>query len=196
MRRDGHRLYRMTLVSLFTALTIVGASIQIPLPFSPVPVTLQSLFVLLSGMLLGGVWGGMAQALFLVVGLVFPVYASRQIGLAAILHPSFGFVVGFVLAALLVGLAMRRIGRPSFGRLFVLALCGTVVLYAAGLFHVLFTLRWIHGAGWAFGKALSYLLLPYLPGDLLKCTAAALAAPPILRAIGGKADFTGGKNHA
>ncbi|NLN45021.1 MAG: biotin transporter BioY [Clostridiaceae bacterium] len=196
MRRDGRRLYRMTLVSLFTALTIVGASIQIPLPFSPVPVTLQTLFVLLSGMLLGGVWGGMAQVLFLGIGLLFPVYASRQIGLAAILHPSFGFIVGFILAALLVGLLMRRIGRPTFGRLFALALGGTVLLYAAGLFHVLFTLRWIHGTGWAFGKALSYLLLPYLPGDLLKCAAAALAAPPILRALGGKANLSGGINNA
>ncbi|MBP7401144.1 MAG: biotin transporter BioY [Clostridia bacterium] len=196
MRTDSRRVYRMTLVSLFTALTIVGASIQIPLPFTPVPVTLQTLFVLLSGMLLGAGGGVASQALFLAMGLVFPVYASRQVGLAAVTHPSFGFVAGFVLAALVTGLLMRRIGRPTSVRLFAVALAGSLAVYAAGLFHVLFTLRWINGTGWAFGKALSVLLLPYLPGDLLKCAAAALAAPPVLRAIGGRGLPTGGKNHA
>ncbi len=196
MRKDGQRLYQMMLVSLFTALTIVGASIQIPLPFTPVPVTLQTLFVLLSGILLGAGPGAVAQGLFLVMGLAFPVYASRQTGLAAITHPSFGFVVGFVLAAFLVGLLVRRIGRPTAPRLFALCLIGTAVIYAAGFVHVFFVLKWITGTGWAFGKALSILLLPYLPGDLLKCAAAALAAPPILRAIKGRALPTGGRSHA
>ncbi len=192
MRRDRRRLYRMTLISLFTALTIVGASIQIPLPLTPVPVTLQSLFVLLSGMLLGASAGALAQVLFLGIGLLFPVYASRQIGLAALLHPSFGFVVGFVLAALVVGWLARRQTPQGFGGWLIVALIGTLLIDIAGLFHVLFVLRWANGTGWTFGTALSYFLLPYLPGDLLKCVAAAGAAPPILRALGSKAPIAGG----
>lgn len=186
MRKDSRRLYNMILISLFTALTIVGASLQVPLPMSPVPVTMQTLFVLLSGMLLGGYYGAIAQGLFLLAGLVFPVYASRQIGMSAILHPSFGFVVGFVLAALAIGLLVRKIGKPTSLRLFALGLLGTLVIYAAGFVHVFFVLRWINGTVWAFGKALSVFMLPYVAGDLLKCAAAALAAPPILRAIGRK----------
>ncbi len=192
--RSGHRrLYQMTLISLFTALTIVGASIQIPLPFTPVPVTLQSLFVLLSGMLLGAGSGAWAQLLFLGIGLVFPVYASRQIGLAALLHPSFGFVVGFVVAALVAGWLARRFAPRRFGAWLIVSLIGTGWIYAVGIFHVMFVLRWVNGTGWAFGKALSFFLLPYLPGDFLKCVAAALAAPPILRAQGRRVFDTGGK---
>lgn len=196
MRNDSRRLTKMIMISMFAALTVVGASLQVPLPFSPVPVTLQTLFVLLSGMLLGGGSGALAQLLFLAAGLVFPVYASRQVGLSAILHPSFGFIVGFVLAALVVGLLVRRIGKPTMLRLFALGLLGTLIIYIAGFVHVFFILRWITGTVRAFGTVLSIFMLPYLIGDLLKCAAAALAAPPILRAIGGWTLPTGGRPHA
>jgi biotin transport system substrate-specific component len=124
--------------------------------------------------------------LFLLAGLVFPVYASRQVGLAAVLHPGFGFIVGFVLAALVVGLLVRRIKPPTPLRLFALGLLGTLVIYLTGFIHVFFVLRWITGTVRAFGTVLSLFMLPYLIGDLLKCAAAALAAPPILKAIGGR----------
>lgn len=189
MRTESKRLYKMTLVSLFTALTIVGASIQIPLPITPVPITLQTLFVILAGMLLGAKAGGLSQLLFLAAGLVFPVYASRQVGVSAVLHPSFGFVVGFVFAALVVGFLMQKISSPTPVRLFFVALAGTVVIYAVGVFHVVVVLRWLSGTGRTFGTVLSVFFLPYVVGDILKCVAAALAVPPILRAVGAKLPF-------
>ena len=101
---------RITLIALFAALTAAGTFIAIPLPFSPVPVVLQNLFSVLSGLVLGPVMGSLAVALYLLAGaLGAPVFAGATGGFTRFLGPTGGYLVGYLLSALIAGLIA---GRP------------------------------------------------------------------------------------
>src|SRR5215216_5325541 len=96
----------MARAALMAAVTAVAAQITIPLPFSPVPFTLQVLAVILSGLLLGPRHGALAQAIYILVGAVgAPVFAGFSGGLGVILGPTGGYIVSYPIAAALAGLA-------------------------------------------------------------------------------------------
>jgi biotin transport system substrate-specific component len=161
----------------FTALTAAAAQWRLPLPFTPVPVTLQTAAVLLAGATLGPVVGAGSQALYLLAAVGgLPVLAGGGgLGLTA------GYVLAFVPAAALVGIGRRRwgwagmVGGMAVGSLLIL------VLGALGL-HVL--------AGMGLGQAAAAGLLPFLPGDALKIAAVAgaarLTAPAWERVVRGR----------
>src|SRR5208337_2009632 len=89
------------LISLFTALTAVGAFIRIPIPY--VPLTLQTLMVMFAGLILGSRRGALSQLLYLILGLLgLPIFAQGG-GPAYVLQPSFGFLLGFVAGAYVIG---------------------------------------------------------------------------------------------
>ena len=89
-------------VGIFTALTAVGAFISIPI--GPVPITLQSFFVLLSGIILGSKKAMFSQITYLLLGLIgFPIFAGFSGGIQTIFKPSFGFIIGYIVAAYVVG---------------------------------------------------------------------------------------------
>ena len=92
----------ITLVALFAGLTAVGAFISLPL--GPVPITLQTIFVLLSGILLGAKLGALSQIVYIALGLIgVPIFSGFTGGPQSVLKPSFGFIIGFVFAAFIVG---------------------------------------------------------------------------------------------
>jgi biotin transporter BioY len=91
-------------ITLFAALTALGARVTVPLPFTPVPVTLQVLFPLLAGLLLGSKRGALSQAEYVAAGLAgLPVFAKGGSGLAYLFGPTGGYLLGFIAAAFLVG---------------------------------------------------------------------------------------------
>jgi len=155
----------------FALLTALGAQVRIPLPFTPVPLTLQTFFVLLSGLALGANLGATAQLVYLSLGVLgAPFFAGGALGLAYLLGPTGGYLVGFVASAWLVGRLARGIdvwsGRAPPTMLTILAL-GSVVVYLPGVFW----LAWLTGKGpW---PALLAGVLPFLPGDALKTVLAA-----------------------
>src|SRR3712207_3531477 len=101
----------MTRTALMAAVTAVAAQIAGPLPFSPVPFTLQVLAVMLSGLLLGPRYGALAQAIYVLVGAVgVPVFAQFHGGLGVVLGPTGGYLLSYPLAAAIAGLA-AQIGR-------------------------------------------------------------------------------------
>lgn len=165
-------------VALFAALVaVLGLLPPIPLPFVPVPITAQTLGVMLAGSILGAKRGGLALVVFLLlVALGLPVLAGGRGGLGVFLSPSGGFLVAFPIAAFVVGLLTERFWR----RLNVpyALLCnvigGILVIYALGV-------PWLAIAGQlplakaAIGSA------AFLPGDLLKAVLAALAAVAVKR---------------
>lgn len=103
------RIRRMTLCGLFSALIAIGAFIQIPVPFMDY-FTLQFLFVLLAGMLLGPVNCGLAVAVYVAVGLAgVPIFAAGG-GISYLFRPSFGYLLGFIAAAWLTGFLCRKSG--------------------------------------------------------------------------------------
>ncbi len=166
--------------SLFVALCA-----QITVPFWPVPMTGQTFAVLSVGLVCGWRIGGAALLLYLLEGVVgLPFFAGGEAGWAAIAGPSGGYIVGFVLAAALVGWLAERGWDRSFWRTVLALLLGNVVLYVPGLvwlvqFYVGPGQAYIADAGatTAWGAAINAGLLPFLLGDGLKLLLAATLIP-------------------
>jgi biotin transport system substrate-specific component len=172
------RVFDAALVAGFSLVIAVCAQIAIPLPFTPVPVTLQTLAVLMAGCLLGSTRGALAALAYVVEGVAgLPVFAGGTSGLTHLLGPTGGYLLGFVAAAFVMGLcAERGIARHWWGALLAL-LAGDVVLYVPGVI-------WL-GAFTGADKAVALGFLPFIVGDALKTaagwgllSAAALAAGP------------------
>ncbi len=126
----------LTICALFAALTAVGAFLKVQIPVEPFAMnfTLQWFFVLMAGLLLGSKRAGMSTMLYLIIGLVgVPVFAAGG-GPHYLLRPTFGFLLGFALAAFVMGMIMER-GKPSFFRMFCASLAGLLLYYICGMIY-------------------------------------------------------------
>ncbi len=127
-------LGELALITFFAALTALGARVAISLPFTPVPVTLQVLFPLLAGLLLGSKRGAWSQAEYVIAGLAgLPVFARGGGGLAYFLGPTGGYLLGFIAAAFVVG-ELAAIMRTTKVATFLASLGGVAVIYLCGAF--------------------------------------------------------------
>lgn len=182
---DGRPARRIALVGLFAALTAVGAQIQTPLPFSPVPVVLSNFFALLAGLVLGPRLGATTQVVYLLLGVVgVPVFAGMRGGPQVLVGPTGGYLVGFILAAAAAG-ALRGSG-VSAGRAIAAAVVGAALIYVTGvpwLVHVI-GLQWPGMSGAGLHKVLVVGVLPFLPGDAFKAVVAGLITPALVRSVG------------
>ena len=167
-------------VLAFVVLITLGAFVRVPLPFTPVPITLQTMFVLLSGALLGSNLGLITQVLYVVLGIsglsVFTGASNSGLYLAG---PTGGYIFGFVIAALLVGRLLQG-KRHTFFSVCVALCAGDAVILGCGVI-------WLKALfGLTFAKALLIGAFPFLIGDALKITIAAaltLRIKPRLREI-------------
>lgn len=178
----------LTLAVGFSLLLALSAQISLPLPFSPVPVTAQTLVVLLTGALLGSRLGALAILAYLAEGLAgLPVFAGSRsawspsaLGVPVIVGPTAGYLFSWPLAAFLVGwLAERGWDRRPATMALAMAL-GTLLIYAGGL---LVLALYVPPAG-----LLAAGLLPFVPGDLAKIALAAAVLPggwALLRRVDG-----------
>jgi len=153
----------VTVSAVFSVLTALGAWISIPLPITPVPVTLQVFFVLLSGAVLGENLGALAQTIYLLLGLIgLPVFAGGESGPAVLIGPSGGYLFGFVAAAYLTGKLAGSNRGSSFVRMLIANLSGLIPIYLFGEIGLWVWLR----------SSLSVLLMvgviPFLPIDVIK----------------------------
>ncbi|MEA3310216.1 MAG: biotin transporter BioY [Chloroflexota bacterium] len=169
--------YDLALVTLGTALIAVSAQFAVRLPFSPVPVTGQTLMVLLIGASLGRKRGTATLLAYLAEGLVgLPVFAQGGLGWAYLLGPTGGYLFGMVAAAYLVGWLAERGWDRKPSTTAVAMLGGNLAIYALGVtWLALFT-------GW--NAALPLGLLPFIPGDLLKIVLATLLLPAGWKLLG------------
>jgi biotin transport system substrate-specific component len=151
---------------LFAALTGLGAALSFPLPFSPVPVTLQTFAVVMAGAMLGPIWGPVSMMLYISAGVAgMPVFAGGLSGPGILVGPTGGYLVGFVVAAWLAGLLVRP--GVSWPRLALGLVASHLAVFVCGVSQLmLFT-------GQSFPLALELGVLPFLPGLAAKVTAAA-----------------------
>ncbi len=170
----------MAAVLFVTALTAAAAQVSIPLPFTPVPFTLQPMVVLLGGAALGARLGMASQVLYLLVGIAgLPVFASSPVlpqGVLRLLGPTGGYLMSYPLAAFVTGLLAER----GFDRRYltsVLAMAaGLAVVFAGGVAWLAWFARPL---ATGLNAALQTGLYPFLPADVLKIFAAAAIMPGV-----------------
>lgn len=161
-------LILVTSGALFVA---VFAQVKIPLPFTPVPLTGQTFAVLLAAAVLGSKRGAASMALYVALGAFgLPVFAGGASGAAYLVGATFGYLLGFVIAAYAVGLLAERGLERSVRTSVVPFLAGTFVIYLCGA-------AWLSVFLGSFQKAVLGGIVPFLIGDSIKVAAAALALP-------------------
>ncbi len=154
-------------VSAFIVATIAGAFIRIPLPFTPVPITLQTFFVLLAGAVLGRKLGSLSQAGYLILGAAgLPIFSGALGGVSRLFGPTGGYLFGFVVAAWFVGLMLRR-DKESFFKIALTMALGSLIIYVLGAVWLNFIVKI------GISKAILLGVLPFVPGDIIKLLAAA-----------------------
>lgn len=153
----------------FISLGALGAYVRIPLPFTPVPITLQTFFVLLAGAVLGKNWGAASQFSYVVLGCMgLSIFTGAASGLTALLGPTGGYLLGFILATWTIGMMISRYQAPRFSQILIIMLLGSLLIDILGCLwlKVIFNLS---------GKNMLMLgLWPFLPGDILKSIGAAV----------------------
>lgn len=158
------RVFDGALVAGFSLVIALTAQIAIPLPFTPVPVTLQTLAVLLAGCLLGSGRGALAVVAYIAEGSAgLPVFSGGTGGIIHVLGPTGGYLVGFLAAAYLVGLLAETGLAVNWLGSLVTLLVGSLVLYIPGLIWLGFYVGYNHVLAMGF--------LPFIIGDGLKIVA-------------------------
>ena len=175
---------RAASVALFVALTAAAAQVSIPLPFTPVPLTLQPMVVLLGGAVLGARLGMSAQALYLLLGIAgLPVFAASPVlpqGALRLIGPTGGYLMSYPFAAFVAGsLAERGLDRRYLTSLFAMA-CGLVVIFTCGVMWLAFFARPTAG----LEAALRTGLYPFIPMDIFKLLIAAGITPAFWKLLG------------
>ena len=165
-------------VALFSALTAIGAFILIPLPFSLVPITLQTLFTYMAGGLLGGYLGALSQLIYILIGISgLPVFASGGAGPSVLVGPTGGYLVGFVAGAFVIGNMAEARSRSSFMWLLTCMIVGTTIIYALGVIQLM---NWMKIG---LAEAIITGVLPFIVGDALKILLAAYTTHRIRRML-------------
>ena len=172
---------KLVYTALFAALTAAGAFLRIPLGVSSI--TLQFLFTAMAGVLLGAGCGALSQAVYVALGLIgLPIFTTGG-GFTYVLQPTFGFLLGLIPTAAVIGALTRRNASPV--RVALACVAGLAVLYAVGVPYMALILNGYMGKGMSVSGLLWAGMLPFLPGDAIKIAVTALLCPLLRKRIPG-----------
>jgi biotin transport system substrate-specific component len=162
-------LRRMVYAAMFGSLTAIGSFIVIPL--QPLPMTLQTLFTGLAGVLLGGYTGALSQIIYVLLGIIgLPVFAGGKAGFGTLLGPTGGYLIGFIVGAYVIGKIVEARREAGLAWIVMALVAGNLVIYTLGTIQ----LSLVTHFSWL--KSLMVGVVPFLVGDLLKLMAAAWLA--------------------
>ncbi len=168
----------MVLCALFVALIAAGAFIKIPIPV--VPFTLQYLFTMLAGLLLGGKLGFVSVGVYILLGLAgLPIFAQGG-GISYVFQPSFGYIIGFAVGAFVTGIIANRKSRPCYGRLLAANLIGLGVVYLLGMAHYYLMSHFYLENPIGLWPLFLYCFLLAVPGDILLSILGAVLAKRLI----------------
>ncbi len=174
----------LILCALFVALIAVGAFIRIPIPV--VPFTLQFLFTMLAGLLLGGKTGALAVCIYIVMGLTgLPIFAEGG-GFSYILKPSFGYIIGFAVAAYVTGTIANKGSNPGYPRLLTATFTGLGIVYLCGMAYYYLMSNFYLGTPIGLWPLFLYCFLLAVPGDICLCILGAVLGKrliPVLKTM-------------
>lgn len=162
----------LTLVALFSALIAVGAFIKIP--FLLVPITLQTLFIVLSALVLERRLAVLSVIVYIMIGLVgFPIFANGG-GINYIFSPTFGYLVSFIFATYFIASFKEK-------NIYISTAIGMLIIYALGMMYFVFIQYVLNGKVYLINYLFYNLFLVFLPGDILSCVVAIIGYRKILR---------------
>ena len=181
---------RAAAVLFVSGLTAVAAQVSVPLPFTPVPFTFQTMVVLLGGAVLGARLGFAAQMTYLALGIAgLPVFAASAIlpqGIGRLLGPTAGYLIAYPIAAFVAGwLAERGWDRRYLTALLAMTI-GLALIFTGGVLWLAWLARPVAPGVGAVGleRAIATGLMPFFPADLVKLAVAAAILPGIWRLTG------------
>lgn len=167
------RTKQMVLIALMTAVTCVLGPLSIPLPFSPVPISLTNFAIFLAIFVLGMKNGTISFIIYLLLGAVgVPVFSSFRGGLQVLAGPTGGYLIGFIFLALIMGFALDHFDRKLVPTIIGMII-GMAVCYAFGTVWLAKLLSLFFKEGLIMG------VIPYLPGDAAKIIIAAIVGPKL-----------------
>lgn len=171
----------LILIALFAALTAIGAFIKIPIPY--ISFSLQTLFVSMSGMLLGAKAGAITMAVYIIIGFLgFPIFTMGG-GIGYLLQPSCGYLFGFLLYSALTGYFTRKLKTLSFKNLYLAQIPGLLAMYAAALPYFYFISNYYTDNPISVSALFLYCFLALMPGEAAKCAAAAALGKRLIPAL-------------
>ncbi len=167
------RLNDMLTATMFSSLIIILSFLKIPLPFSPVPVTGQTLAVMLTGLVLSPIQAFIAVGIYILLGLVgLPVFSGGTSGIGVLAGPTGGYLIGFLVGAVVISV-IRNNKNTIFRMSIATVIGGIVIIYVFGVL-------WLSIArGLDIIKAFSLGALPFIPGDIFKSIVAVIVGQRI-----------------
>lgn len=164
-------LHDLVFIAMFTALIAVCS--QISISFGMVPFTLQTMAVYIAAAMLGWKRGTISVLVYILVGLVgVPVFAGFSGGFASVVSPSFGYIIGFILTALAVGLSTKFFGNKMIP-LIISMVVGLLLCYVVGTIWFMIVYN-VTGKYIDLGLALSWCVVPFIIPDIAKIAVAAV----------------------
>ncbi len=174
----------MVLCAMFVALIAAGAFIKIPVPV--VPFTLQYLFTMLAGLLLGAKRGFISVCIYILLGLVgLPIFAQGG-GIGYVFQPSFGYIIGFAVGAFVTGKIANKSSKPSYKRLLAANFIGLGFVYLLGMVYYYLISNFYLGTPIGLWPLFLYCFILAVPGDILLCIVGAILGNRLIPLIKAK----------
>lgn len=175
--RSQTKLKELTMIGLMAAVICIVAPFSIPLPFSPVPISLTNFAIYIIIYVIGMRAGSISYLIYLFLGAVgLPVFSSFSGGLGKLAGPTGGYLIGFLFIALIQGFCMKL--RPGSNPAAIAGMiAGTIVCYFFGTAWLAFQ------ANLSFGAAMAAGVIPYLPGDAIKIILSSVIGPKLTRSV-------------
>ena len=180
-----NRTRRLCQIAVITAVLCLISPIVIPLPFTPIPISLTTLAIMIAGSLLGALDGTVAVVIYIILGLVgLPVFSGFRSGLVVLAGPTGGFLIGYPLLSFISGFLKKRIkSKKTFISYILSNTVANLLLYIVGCgWYVIY-------AKVTFGIALMATVVPFLLGDIIKILLASVISLRFL----GKGELDGNK---
>lgn len=171
----------LIMCALFSALIAVGVFIKIPVPI--VPFTLQLLFTMMAGLLLGGNLGAASVGVYIFMGLLgLPIFAEGG-GLAYVLKPSFGYIIGFAVASYVTGVIANQVPNPGYARLLAANFIGLGIVYLFGMVYYYLMSNFYLGNPIGLWPLFLYCFILAVPGDIVLCILGAILGKRLIPII-------------
>lgn len=165
----------LTLSALFCTLICIGSFIRIPMP-NMMPMTLQTFFVLLTGLVLHVKASALATITYMALGLIgLPIFSGGG-GLGYVLMPNFGFIIGFVISSVTMSVLAEKLKKRKFSQYFAISLLGLATIYIIGILYFVLITNVYNNNDYSAIWFIQTVFLPFLPKEIICIILASLSA--------------------